>query len=310
MTTIVDSEGRVFGRVNLIDAAIGLALLVVVPLAYGAVMLFRPPAPRISLVERVPLSNIEERTAGGVSLGGKLKVQGTGLRPNIRVEIGGQRAIAFVFETPTSADVIFGSDVPPGTHDLILFDGMHEIARAARAVTIAPPPPRPTARVRVVGALIDLDEPRARALQEGATFQAGNTQTAIAALDLPQKQTNELVQPAGAIDVPVGDVWQRPAAVVLMCEPGPAGCLLGNVLVEARAVIAIPGALNMKLRVDEVLPADPPRPATLRVRFIGTPEAAGLVKAGDLDRGNPVLTGRGASIESISSRRETQRDIV
>src|SRR6266849_505744 len=147
MTTIVDGDGRLFGRVNLIDAAIGAALLVAVPLAYGAILLFRPPAPRIASVERVPLSNVEERTAGGVSLGGKLKVRGTGLRPNMRVEIAGRRAIAFVFETPTSGDVIFGSDVGPGTHDLVLFDGIQPLARAVGAVTIAPPAPRPAARV-------------------------------------------------------------------------------------------------------------------------------------------------------------------
>src|SRR4051812_18698882 len=134
MTTIVDREGRLFGRVNLIDAAIIGALLVAVPLAYGAILLFRPPAPTIVSVERVPLSNVEERTAGGVSLGGKLKVHGTGLRPNMRAEIGARRAIAFVFETTQSADVIFGSDVEPGTHDLVLFDGQQQIARAAGAV--------------------------------------------------------------------------------------------------------------------------------------------------------------------------------
>src|SRR5258708_28159464 len=122
MTAIVDGYGRLFGRVNVIDAAIGVALLVAVPFAYGAILLFRPPTPRIVSVERVPLSNVEERTAGGISLGGKLKVHGTGLRPNVRAEIGGHRAIAFVFETTTPAAVIFGSYVEPGTHHFVLFD--------------------------------------------------------------------------------------------------------------------------------------------------------------------------------------------
>src|SRR5262245_33787407 len=98
MSLVVDREGRLFGRLNLVDAAVGLAVIVLVPMVYGTFLLFRPPAPRIESVERVALSNIEERAAGGASLGGKLKVRGTGLRPNMRAEIGGRRAIAFVFE--------------------------------------------------------------------------------------------------------------------------------------------------------------------------------------------------------------------
>jgi len=310
MTTIVDDDGRLFGRVNLIDAAIGLALLVAVPLAYGAILLFRPPAPRIASVERVPLSNVEERTAGGISLGGKLKVHGTGLRPNMRAEIAGHRAIAFVFETPASADVIFGSDVEPGTHDLVLFDGQQQVARAAGAVTIAPPPPRPAARVRLVGALIDLDESHARALQQGSAFRAGNAEAVFDALDPAQNETHELVQRGGSIDVPVTGLWQRPAAVVMTCEPSPAGCQLGTAFLEAVAVVRMPGAPDLKLRVDEVLPADPPRRAMVRVRFVGTPESVARVKTGDRDRGSPALTARSASIESIANRKETAGDIV
>ncbi len=310
MTAIVDGYGRLFGRVNVIDAAIGVALLVAVPFAYGAILLFRPPTPRIVSVERVPLSNVEERTAGGISLGGKLKVHGTGLRPNVRAEIGGHRAIAFVFATTTSADVIFGSDVEPGTHDLVLFDGQQQVARAASAVTIAPPPPRPAARVRVVGALIDLDESRARALQQGSAFRAGNAEAVFDVLDPAQNETRELVQRAGSIDVPVTGLWQRPAAVVMSCEPGPAGCQWGTAFLEAGAVVRMPGAPDLKLRVEEVLPADPPRSATVRVRFIGTPEAVARVKTGDRDRGSPALTARSALIESIANRKETPGEIV
>lgn len=313
MTAIVDREGRLFGRVNLVDAAVGLALFIVVPLAYGAFLLFRPPAPRIASVERVPLSNIEERTAGGLLLGGKLKVRGTGLRPNMRAEIGDRRAIAFVFETPTSADVIFGADVPAGTHDLVLFDGVREIARARGTVTVAPSPPRPTVRVRVVGTLVDLDEARSRALHAGAVFpDAGHPQAELAALDQPETDLHVLAVAGGTIETPVRSLWQRPAAVVLNCEPTPAGCKLGESYLggAAHMVLGVPGAPDLKLRIDEVLPYDPPRPASIRVRFIGTPEIVGLAKIGDRDHGNPALTLRSASIASLSSPKQTQGDVV
>ena len=313
MTAIVDREGRLFGRVNLVDAAVGLALFIVVPLAYGAFLLFRPPAPLIAAVERVPLSNVEERTAGGLLLGGKLKVRGTGLRPNMRAEIGDRRAIAFVFEAPTSADVIFGADVPAGTHDLVLFDGVREIARARGTVTVAPGPPRPTVRVRVVGTLVDLDEARARALQAGAVFpDAGHPQAEIAALDQPETDLHVLAVAGGTIETPVRSLWQRPAAVVLNCDPTPAGCKLGESYLggAAHMVLGVPGAPDLKLRIDEVLPYDPPRPASIRVRFIGTPELIGLARTGDRDHGNPALTLRSASIASLSSPKQTQGDVV
>jgi hypothetical protein len=313
MTAIVDQEGRLFGRVNLIDAAIGLAVLVLLPLAYGAFLLFRPATPTITSVERVLLSNVEERTAGGVSLGGKLKVLGTGLRPNMRASIGDRRAMAFVFETPTSADVIFGADVPPGTYDLVLFDGIQEIARASKAVTVAAGPMRPMARVRLVGAIVGLDEPRASALHVGATFpEGGPVESEIAALDPPQKEVHLLEQPGGAVEVPDPSRWQRPAAVLLSCEANPAGCLLGNRLLggAAHMVIDVPGSPDLKLRIDEVLPADAPRAASATVRFVGTSEAVDLVKRGDRDQGNPGLTERSASIVAVSSRTVTQGDIV
>ena len=45
--TIVDERGRLFGRFNLIDAAVVLVVVVLVPLVYAAYLLFRPPAMKI-----------------------------------------------------------------------------------------------------------------------------------------------------------------------------------------------------------------------------------------------------------------------
>src|SRR5438093_862542 len=75
------------------------------------------------------------RVTGGSTLTAKLKVRGTGLRPMLRAMIDDAPALAFVFEDPHSADVLVG-EVPAGAHDLILFDGVQEVARTRRAVTI------------------------------------------------------------------------------------------------------------------------------------------------------------------------------
>src|SRR5262249_40494399 len=154
--TIVDDRGRVLGRWNLVDAALVAFFVLLIPIAYAAFLLFRAPSPRISSVTAAPFNYIEERASGGSLLRGKLKVLGTGLRPTLRATIGEQGAIAYIFENPTSADVLFG-ELAPGTYDLVLYDGVQMVARAPKAVVVPAPPKPSTARVRIVGYLVDLD---------------------------------------------------------------------------------------------------------------------------------------------------------
>ena len=66
--------------------------------------------------------------------------------------------LAFVFETPNSADVLVGP-LPPGAHDLVLVDGVQEVARAAGAITIQP---STSISIRAVGLLIRLDQELAK----------------------------------------------------------------------------------------------------------------------------------------------------
>ena len=134
-------------RLNLFDAAVAVFLLVLVPLAYGTYLLFRAPRTSIASVRRVEIGQ-EERRIGGPNLVAKFKVQGSGLRPLLRASIDDQPAIGFVFENPNSADLLVGR-VPPGAHDLILFDGVQEIARAPRSVVIQPAPMPRAATVRL-----------------------------------------------------------------------------------------------------------------------------------------------------------------
>jgi hypothetical protein len=131
----IDDDGRVFGRGNLFDALLTVFALALIPAAYGTFLLFRTPAARISSVTRVPITREERRVAGGNRLTAKLKVRGSGLRPMLRASIDDVQSLGFVFEDPNSADVLVG-EVPPGAHDLILYDGVQEVARLAKSVTI------------------------------------------------------------------------------------------------------------------------------------------------------------------------------
>ena len=134
-------------RVNLFDAAVAVFVIALVPIAYGTYLLFRPPRPVISSVHRVAITQ-EERRIGGPNLTAKFKVQGSGLRPLLRASIDEQPAIGFVFENPNSADLLVGH-VPPGAHDLILYDGLQALARAPKSVVIQPAPPPRSAIIRL-----------------------------------------------------------------------------------------------------------------------------------------------------------------
>ena len=48
---LIDDRGRLFGRINLIDVAAALVILLLIPLGYGAYQLFRTPPPEILSIE-------------------------------------------------------------------------------------------------------------------------------------------------------------------------------------------------------------------------------------------------------------------
>jgi hypothetical protein len=313
MSAVIDGEGRVFGRINLVDAALIMFAVILIPVAYAAFLLFRTPTPRITSVEPAQLTYVEDRAAGGTNLTGKLKVHGTGLRPILRALIGGQPAVAFIFESPTSADVLFG-DLPVGTHDLVLLDGVQEVARADKAVTVPAKVQTASARVRVVGHLIDLEEQAARALRVGAKYPpAGAPDAEIVALGDPVPDLREVRLLDGLVELLARGRWQRPAAFVLDCDvSAPLQCRVGQVsLGGSEVLLNVPGSGGaLRLRVREVVPADAPRPADVRVRFLAPADAIALMKPGDRDESAPLVDGRAATIISIESRQVVPGDFM
>lgn len=313
MTSLVDREGRVFGRVNLVDALIVAFAVLALPLAYAAFLLFRTPTPRIDSVEAAQLTYIEERASGGSTLSGKLKVHGRNLRPILRATIGGQNVIAFIFETPVSADVLFG-DLPVGSHDLVLYDGVQEVARAEKAVTIPAKVKPSSAHVRVVGALIDLDEAAARALTVGKKYPAeGATEAEIVALGEPIPDQREIRVLDGLVEVRAEGRWQRSAGIVTECDvSAPLQCRIGPVsLGGAETLLLVPGSAGaLRLRVQGIVPAEAPTPAEVRMRFYAPAEAIDLIKAGDRDESLPIVDGRAATIASVESRTVVPGDVT
>ena len=76
---LVNEQGRLLGRFNLVDVVVGVFILGLLPLIYGSVVLFRPPPPEVLAVEPASLA---------AAPGQRVKIRGRNLRPYMRVSFG------------------------------------------------------------------------------------------------------------------------------------------------------------------------------------------------------------------------------
>lgn len=289
--SVIDKEGRVFGRVNIVDAGILLVILLILPIGYATFLLFRPERPSIDSVTRVEVGNEERRVSAGTILTAKLKVKGSGFNPLLRARIGSVDAVGLVFETPNSVDVIVGV-VPPGKHDLVLYDGVQEVARAQGAVdvqTLEGP------SVRAYGWLTDLPPEFADGLKPGygtAPMVPGSFK--IVALGPPAQARLRATLGAMTADLPLPGKRERPAEIVVRCDwPNTVACTIdGQRLTQLPPIlVTLPGGL--KFEIDEIAPPGEPEPAIATVRVAS---AAG-VKVGDRDA---TVGARAAQVTAIA----------
>jgi hypothetical protein len=285
-----------------VDALSLLFVGLLIPLAYVSWLLFQPARPVIRSVERSEVTSAEERIAGGLPIRLKVKVRGEHLTPMLRAYVGNIPAMGFTFETPASGDVIIGEDVPAGTHDLVLYDGLVEVARAPAAIVIVASAGVP---VRAIGAFTLLDDAAARSLLVGQQFQAdGRVAAEILALGAPGPDRRELSQSGGSIQQPSPDTWSRPAILRTHCQPDPdpARCRIGGTIVTGTSpsIIIVPGSYPLRrMRVDAIVPDSEPTTATARVRVDGRSSVANDIRAGDRDVRWPTLDDRAARVDRI-----------
>ena len=127
MTELGD-RSRVGGRFNLVDAIAAIVLVVLIPVAYGAYLLFRTPAP--TLVSVVPATLVEGSKQ-------RVEIDGANLRPFMRVSFGTTPAASFLLGS-TKYALVDLPELKPGAYDVVLYDYMQEVARLPKALAIAP----------------------------------------------------------------------------------------------------------------------------------------------------------------------------
>lgn len=139
---LIDNRGRLFGRINLIDAALLVFVLALLPIGVFAFRVFQESPPRIDTVQ--PAS----QPAGSAR---RLRVKGANFRPYLRVFVNrtgepfslvGRNADLteghFLIESPTEVEILL-PPVPPGSYDLYVFDETRQVLAHPSAFAIEPP---------------------------------------------------------------------------------------------------------------------------------------------------------------------------
>ena len=297
--SLIDANGRLFGKANLIDVVVGGVLVGVVALAIGALQTFRPPVPKITAV--TPNQIAEKQRA-------LLHLEGTGIRPFLEVRFGNTGSAGLMVEDPTSARV-YVPDLPAGTYDITVLDKGRIVFSFPQALTVMGErwSAAFTTDVQALGSFVAMSEQEAGTLAEGKdVFQAGTERVGrIVAVQARTSETQPLtVSPAheergvvikgDVINVPVPGQFRARAIVKLHCTVVQAECRVGDATVSQGKLMVLAtaaGSAGMRFQVEEVRPADavpafPPAGsavATVKVRFVAGPEVINALSAGDID---------------------------
>jgi hypothetical protein len=307
---LVDERGRVFGKVNAIDLMVAVFCLLLVPLAYGAFVLFRTPDPKIGSV-----------TPGTAQVGKadvRLKVTGTGFRPFLGAYVGTQKA-ALLVDSPSSAEVVLPANLPIGTYDLSFSDDSRDVAKAVGAITIVAPPAPPSTVLQVSGTFLSVSDATAKALTPGARFPAGDAQPLVEVLAVRPGAPVVMRVPTatGALERPMPGRVRMPAVLRIRCSTAAESCKVGEVAVAAGATITAEVGEAAPFQILDVNDADKSplfdpsefrQTVEVEVRFVTSPETLSLLTAGssDLDRRLFVTETAGAPAVLRSFRRVTE----
>ncbi len=294
---LIDSRGRLFGRINVIDAAVAAVLLGAIPLIYAAFVLFRQPEPSVVSISPAKLTPQVSR----------VQIKGRSLRPFLRVSFNQEQGTTFAFIDAETAEV----DVPaltPGTYDVILYDVAREVSRLPGALTVEGPPlpPSTEAQMLVVGRFVALDEATARDIREGGKFSAmgGNRLDVIARRDaMPDRRWFTFSD--HQVEAPLTAGLQVPALLRVHCSTKDRRCQVGGSDIEAGFSLPVftEAGRPVRFEIADAVSEGPNRLVELRVRFVVPSESVNLVKSGDRARRDPLLGDRVPTLLAVDSAR-------
>lgn len=215
--TLVDDRGRVGGRINLVDAIAAFVILVLIPVAYGAYLLFRSPPASLTSIEQTQLYQ-------GRNL--RIVVNGKNLRPFMRVSFNHLQGRTFLLGSTKYAEVDL-PDLDPGVYDVVLFDTMQEVHRLPKALTILPSARVPTVQMEVAGAFQGLPDTVVKLIQPGTRFPPAGGDAVAEVLTVGGAAPAQLRIKAGdkTLNVPIEGQSELRATLRVKCfvTPDPEG---------------------------------------------------------------------------------------
>lgn len=326
--TLIDDRGRLFGRLNLVDA--GVVVLAIVAAA-GLLVAYR--------VFRLPLgpavNSVAPATQAAVN-GARIELHGRDFLPFLRVfvrrsgnaglvhdiarpadafTLANQTQATWVVESPVLAEVRLPDGMSSGTYDLVFANETRQLSIAPAAFTLTALPSSlvqtATAIVRLEGAFTQVTPADVPRLAPGARVTSGRADESVEILAVSPSQPDLVPVAAGrgAVPAAVDGRVRVPASLRVHCTVAESRCLLGGAaLAPGDAVRVHVGAQEVRYVVDELVPdfADADAEADLTVRFVLPPAEAALMKPGDLDAPDASSAARGprtsAVLASIASR--------
>jgi len=292
--TIVDAEGRLFGRWNFVDVVVVVLILAVGPLGYAAFKLFRSPDPRIVSIE--PAEVVEGPNQ-------RVVIRGTNLRPYMRLSFNNLQGRTFLFQDSTRAEVEL-NEMPPGKYDAVLYDFGQERHRLPQALTVKPNSSlTPTQDVVVVGRFIGLSEADSALVRKGMALPFPGELLDMAA---SRPSVPKVYFGAAPIEVTSPAKLEVPAALKVACfvklSGGLPECGRSDFTLRPMYVLTIPtsGSTALSFQVDQVRGIQPVQEVRARVRLIGPADTLRAAARGDVEvepQWNPFSLG--ARIESI-----------
>ena len=281
--TVIDERGRVFGRINLIDAGAALLLFVLIPVAYGAYVLFRTPPAKITSITPDKLYHGPNQ---------RIEIHGVNLRPYMRVTFSGIQALTFIINSTTSAQVEVPT-LPPGAYDVGLYDYKQEVDHLPKALTVLSIAPVPSIDMEISGNFKGLNEIKAREFQPGVKLAKGDIVAEILRVGTPVPSVFRLVAGTSILTMPVAGELELPASLRVRCFAEVAADAMVRCMVPGplRAAPVAPDSMLMLpasegwvgFQISTVALTAAPAVATVRVLFSATPAVAAMMRAGDVD---------------------------
>jgi Domain of unknown function (DUF4330) len=280
---IVDERGRVFGRINLIDAGAALLLFVMIPVAYGAYLLFRMPPARITSIDPAKVYHGPNQ---------RVQIRGINLRPYMRVAFGGTQGITFAIFSTNLAQAEL-PELAPGVYDVALYDYKQEVDRLPKALEVLTTAPIPTIVMDVSGSFKNQTAATAMTFKAGQKLVTGDSSAEVLRLGTPVPSAIRLTAGTTTFSLPVPGQMELPAALRIHCftEVGPDAtvrCMFPGpehpAVVAPDSVLLIPAGNGWaEFQIRSIALTLTPQVVTLRTSFVTSPEIAAQVKPGDVD---------------------------